>query len=699
MPIVERARRVLLVDDHPGLLTTSSDLLREEGFAVEWCGDADSALQRLAEGEMGVVVLDLGLPGMSGLELLTHCRAQHPHCACIIYTAQADFDAARRALNLGAAALVEKSSGPEALIEAVHRVSEGLLQHRNERCKDVAGNARESHATQILEVLGDGVLCCDAEGRIDYLNAVAESLLGATRKQLLGAPLADVYRLVDEADEALSSAVQHCLTYAERCRSREYPVLCRDDGARIAVEESASPLFDDNGELSGVALVFRDASRARASFARAHHEAAHDPLTGLVNRREFERRLLRARQRARHDDVCSALLYLDLDRFKQVNDSCGHSAGDELLSQIAQVLQRNVRSRDTLARLGGDEFGMLLEGCGEEQAEQIAGMVLRAVADYRFLWEGRQFCLGASIGLARVCADQDGNDGDIGGLLKRADRACYAAKEAGRNRVVSAERLAADGGAVQVSPGYDEQLLYDALARERLCLAAQPIRPLRGGVPPMVELYARLRGDDGAPIPPGAFIPVAERYQLMPRIDRQMITLACRWLSAQAPHDAENPLCAALNLSAQTLYDERFADFVSSEFARHELPLSTVCFEVRESDAVANLDATYRLMSTLQARGARWALDDFGSGLGAIRLLKHLPVQLLKLDGSLVRDLCCDGIDRALLRSLVGVARELELHTVAKHVVGGAVLAQICGLGIDYAQGEALHETGLLTTI
>lgn len=691
MHIMDHARRVLLVDDHPGLLATSSDLLREEGFAVEWCGDADSALNRLTVGDMGVVVLDLRLPGMHGLDLLARCRSLYPHCAYIIYTAHADFDAATRALNLGAAALVEKSSGPEVLIEAVHRASESLLHRGAQPCEGCGEGSRELRATQILEVLGDGVLCCNIDGCINYANAVAESLLGTSRKQLLGAPLVDVYHLIDEAGDVLPSAVQHCLTYAARCRSREYPMLCRNDGARIAVEESASPLFDDGGEPSGVVLAFRDASRARASFARVHHEAAHDPLTGLVNRREFERRLHRARQRSRRDGVCSALLYLDLDHFKQVNDNCGHSAGDQLLSQISQVLQCNVRSRDTLARLGGDEFGMLLEGCCEEQTEQIAGMVLRAVSDYRFLWEGRQFSLGASIGLVQICGESAGDDDDVGALLDSADRACYAAKEAGRNRVFSAERLAVDDDAAQTSPGYDKHLLYEALACERLCLAAQPIRPLRDGVPRMIELYARLRGGDGVAITPGAFIPVAERYQLMPRIDRQMITLACRWL-----REVDGSVCAALNLSAQTLHDDGFTEFVIAEFSRHALPLSLVCFEVSEGDALANLDATYRRMTALHAHGARWALDDFGGGLAAMRLLKQLPVELLKLDGSLVRDLCSDDVDRALLRSLVGVARELGLRTVAKHVVGEAVLVQVCELGVDYAQGEALHETGLL---
>jgi Amt family ammonium transporter len=692
---MERARNILLVDERPSVAAATCELLRAHGFTAAWSGSAAQALKRLAQGDIGVLMTALHMAEMSGLELIERCRRLPKRVASVLCAERATLDDALAAVQSGVGAVLLRPDEPSQLLAAIERAIDGLFEHaQRERAASSGCNhpdCEECGFRALLDSLGDAVISTRPNGDVRYANPVAESLLGRTAEELIGRPIEEVFRLQDASGQPVSPAVLDCLGRGIRARSEGYPILVRHDGAPLAINEIATPMRDASGGMLGASLVFRDVSKARAHAERAAHDAAHDALTGLVNRREFERRLKYALGRAHRDGNRSVLLYMDLDRFKQVNDSCGHAAGDQLLRQLSQVLLHCVRSRDTLARLGGDEFALLLEGCDEDQGARLAEQLLRAVADYRFLWQGRHFALGASIGLAPITHDAGGMDA----LLSAVDRACYAAKDAGRNCVVRIHDLPEAGASSQPVGG---NRLRDALSRQQLQLAAQQVRALREDVPPLVELYARLRDLDGALIPPGAFIPVAERYSQMPAIDRQVVSMMCEWLR-------ENPLleaahgCVAINLSAQTLHDGQFADFAIAEFDRHGVSPDRVCFEIRETDALANLSVAHNLCERLRAHGVRIALDDFGSGLGASRLLKHLPVQYLKIDGALVREICRNDVDWALVKSLVCVAHELKVQTVAKFVEDDDVLARLRGIGVDYAQGDGVQETALVAAL
>jgi diguanylate cyclase (GGDEF)-like protein len=462
-------------------------------------------------------------------------------------------------------------------------------------------------------------------------------------------------------------------------------LLHRRDGAEFAVRASAAPIRNRDDRIIGAVLVFHDVSEKRRLTQQLTWQASHDALTGLPNRREFETRLAHALAVARAERHHHVLLYVDLDQFKVVNDTAGHLAGDALLMAVSALLRRRLRDSDTIARLGGDEFGVLLESCPLEQARRIAEELRLAIKDFRFAWRERVFQVGASIGLAPINSET----ASVEGALAAADVACYAAKDLGRDRVHlhhedDAELTRRHGEMLWVSR------ITSALEEDRPVLYSQPIVPVRAdaGLEPHYEMLVRLRDERGALVPPGAFLPAAERYGLMGKLDRWVLQNALAWYREHHGTGAapEVGLCA-INISGVSLADDELLAFVEEQLQRFGVPPERLCFEITETAAISRLARATRFIEALRAQGCRFALDDFGSGFSSFAYLKNLPVDYLKIDGNFIRDLARSPSDCAIVAAINQAAHALGIRTIAEWVENDATLRKLREIGVDYAQG------------
>ncbi len=416
---------------------------------------------------------------------------------------------------------------------------------------------------------------------------------------------------------------------------------------------------------------------------RLEYQASHDGLTGLANRREFERRLAQTLANVRKEGGTCLCLYLDLDQFKVVNDTCGHGAGDELLRQVATLLAAGLRRSDLLARLGGDEFGVLLEGCLLDQGREIAEALVEAVREFRFVWGDKSFDIGVSIGMVPV----ESSATDIAEVLSNADLACYTAKERGRSRVhvyrTHDRHLAARRGEMQWVARIDQ-----ALNEGRMRLHGQIILPLSPGKgrSPHLEFLVRMEDSEGGIVPPNAFLPAAERYGAMPRLDRWVVEQAFAWCAAQG----DSEFVCALNLSGTSLSDPGMLDFLRAQLQACTLPPGRICFEITETAAVSDMATAKAFIDVLRDLGCRFALDDFGSGLSSFGYLKALPVDYLKIDGEFVRDMAHDPVDRTMVESINHLGHVMGMETIAEFVEDTETLEILRGLGVDYVQGQGI---------
>lgn len=483
-------------------------------------------------------------------------------------------------------------------------------------------------------------------------------------------------------------------------RVRDGDVVQADFGAIIDKERrvfSASflPLTSPDGKVQKIMGVMQDITDAHLLADELSYRASYDALTGLVNRREFEQRLERVLETAGLEDTENALCYLDLDKFKTINDTCGHIAGDELLRQIAAVLQANVRQRDTLARLGGDEFGVLMERCSLEQAKRVANKLRRKVADFRFVWAQKSFTVGVSIGVVSI----DQSSENIITVMNTADSACYTAKYKGRNRVHVYHRTNTD--LVRRHGDADWIIRIErALHENAFELAYQPIVPLAGGSDngAHIELLLRLPDGDGEAVPPGAFLPTAERYNLSTKIDRWVLTHALAWF-AENPGALERVATCCINLSAQSLVDPKFLNFAYDVLEASPISPEKICFDISESTAIANLTDATRFMTTLSKLGCRFALDDFGNGHSSFAYLKSLPVDFLKIDGVHVKGIADDPLDLAIVRSINEIGQIMNKRIIAEVVDSDRVAAKLREIGVDYYQGHLSAEPKPLNTL
>jgi diguanylate cyclase (GGDEF)-like protein/PAS domain S-box-containing protein len=571
---------------------------------------------------------------------------------------------------------------------------EGTVADITERKRaEQAMFAEKDRAHVTLQSIGDAVITTDAGGIIEYLNPVAERLTGWAMAEARGRAIGEVLELIDEATrKPVAYSLDRVLLAGETSVPSDRNVLVNRRGEELAIQETASPIRNREGMAVGAVIVFGDVTKERRLKRALSYQASHDALTGLINRREFDSRLEVAVTHAQRGEGEYVLLYVDLDQFKVVNDTCGHSAGDRLLRDITSVLQTRVRASDTIARLGGDEFGLLLERCSLEQAERVADNIRQAIHSYRFLWGANSLSVGASIGVVRIARDTT----SAAAVLSAADIACYAAKDGGRNRVEVYERD-------QAPNRHREMQWVGRIARAvddgRLELFAQrivPIAPAAGDPAresgaaatvsgPFFELMVRLRDEDGTLVPPNEFIPAAERYNVMVTVDRWVVTRAIELLENCLRRNAPLPLLA-VNLSGTSINDEEFLDFVLTRLSDEQVARA-MCFEITETAAVASLEKATVLMRELKARGCRFSLDDFGSGVSSFVYLKTLPVDFLKIDGQLAAHVASDPVDRSMVEAITKIGRAMSVGTIAEKVESAEVLAVLREIGVDYIQG------------
>jgi len=557
-----------------------------------------------------------------------------------------------------------------------------FIQDVTERTQERDQLKRQNNTLRLLlDSAGDGIYAVDRMGNCTFLNRAGQELIGYSRQQVLGQ---NMFELIHDhkknEDDEIIDYVSQVLTTGRPARMEEV-LLWRKDGHSFPCELSSHPLIE-GGQLIGAVAVFRDITRQHSLAMQLEYQASHDTLTGLINRSELLIRINRALNSARHEGRAHVLLFMDLDQFKVINDNSGHTAGDELLRNIADKMKYEIRRGDSLARLGGDEFGILLLNCELHVGEQIAEKFRKLVQDYRFFWEGEKYQLGVSIGVVAITS----HSSSAATILSAADTACYSAKDHGRNQI----RIYRPDDTGFLRRRGDMLWLgqiNQALKEDRFHLYYQELKPLQGPKPGLhVEVLIKMDDMEGNHINPGTFLPAAERANLTPEIDRWVIRNVFAWMSRN--RDRLDALeSASINLSGHSLGDKSFLDFVIREFERYQLPKGKVCFEITETVAIANLVNAQHLFSTLSRMGCKFSLDDFGTGMSSYGYLKNLPVDYVKIDGIFVKDIINDPVDAALVQSITDIAHAMNIQTIAEFVESEEIFERVKNIGVDYAQG------------
>ncbi|MES2103033.1 MAG: EAL domain-containing protein [Pseudomonadota bacterium] len=568
------------------------------------------------------------------------------------------------------------------------RMVGSLIDVTDRKLAEAKAFAEKELAEVTLASIADAVITTDNLGRISYCNKIAEQMLGLSREDMLMQPFDTVCKIFDEKNhEQVPDFLEQVLWPDAGSETTNDLYLLGVDGSNIPIDRSIAPIRNADSNVIGIVIVLHDVSEVRRHAAQLSYQATHDELTGILNRREFERRLNELLAKEPLDDKPEehAVMYLDLDRFKIINDTSGHAAGDELIRQVSHMLKHRLRDGDMVGRLGGDEFGVVLTHCSRADACRLADALRQSVADIRFVWNGRTFAIGVSVGLvvlnpALVTLKE---------VMKAADAACYMAKEKGRNRI---HLFSDDDEDLSVRHNEMEWVsrIKAALDQDRFCLHTQKIMSLHpdaeaGGE--HVEVLLRMLDEGGKIIPPMAFIPAAERFDLMPQIDRWVIRKSFSALAVLSKEQGTKIDTWAINLSGASVGDDRLLDYIIDQQQLFGIPFSMICFEITETAAIANLQKAVGLINRLRGLGCRFALDDFGVGMSSFSYLKHLPVDYLKIDGSFIMEIVDSPTDRAMVESINQIAHVMGKQTIAEFVENDAIIACLKTIGVDFVQG------------
>lgn len=563
----------------------------------------------------------------------------------------------------------------------------GLIVFKITRLVGSAENrllSQKEYAQATLISISDGVITVDSDGEVRQINKTAQNLTGWTEKEAVGEKLYDVYK-----SYSLNSnlPLDHPACNPEDTKDKLYNSHFLRSKAGISYEvDSSYSVVKNNEKVGGAVLIFRDVTESKELSRKLEWQASHDALTGLMNRTTFELKINQSIINAVENDVKYALLFIDLDQFKVVNDTCGHVAGDELLSQVGVIFEKCIRKTDTLARLGGDEFGILLTYCDEDLAYLISDKLLKSISEFRFVWEDKAFSVGASIGF--IVIDQRATN--LSELMSAADMACYAAKESGRGRVKKYDK--------EISQNVNEMSMSaritQALDEDLFELYFQEISPLTlsNKHERICEILIRMNFN-GDVLLPHSFLPAAERYNLMRNIDRWVIDNIFPYIEASIKAgNSRHYDRYCINLSGESINDDGFVEFLENKINEYNIPTSSLCFEITETTAITNLSKAASLIEKIKSLGCSLALDDFGTGASSFAYLKYLAVDYIKIDGTFIKDIVDDSIDLEIVSSIVKIAKVLDVKTVAEFVDNKAVLNKVKELGIDYAQGYLLSK-------
>jgi len=563
-------------------------------------------------------------------------------------------------------------------------VSSSMARDKMLRFQASEAKKKEQHNRAILSSIADAVITTNATGHIDYMNSVAEEMTGWSSELACNHLLEDVFSVTSNSNiEPIIKCIKQGVIPSSFGDSL---VINTKDGASLAIEESLAAILNDKSEIIGIVLVFRDVSTARKLADKVCWQAEHDSLTKLYNRNVFDKKLQQLVETVSIQNSQHALLYLDLDQFKIVNDTCGHIAGDELLKQVSQKLTSHIRNDDVLARLGGDEFGIQLANCPMDVALRIANSIRQSIKDLLFPWGEKTFRIGVSIGVVEIA----NGCGSVENLLSSADAACYAAKDAGRNQVHLYQAQSSEAAARHGEMEWFSRI-QQAIESDNFCLYAQTIVPLSAlHDKTHVEVLLRMVDDKGQIIPPGSFIPAAERFGLMSAVDRWVVSKIFRMISQAMTTVIQNNFHFAINLSGQTLADAETLHFITEQLEHYKITPGVISFEITETAAISNLSSAKLFIKTLKSKGCQFSLDDFGSGLSSFAYLKNLPVDFLKIDGEFVKDIVDNPIDLAMVQSINQIGHVMELKTIAEFVENDEILAKLQEVGVDYAQGYGI---------
>ncbi|MEE4377721.1 MAG: EAL domain-containing protein [Candidatus Competibacteraceae bacterium] len=549
------------------------------------------------------------------------------------------------------------------------KLAEAALQREKERLRVT------------LHSIGEAVITTDASDRVDYLNPRAAYLTGWPLAEVRGKRLADIFRVSNEDETAIDP-----ISLQQQNQLDNPLVLFHRDGSRYVIQVSLTAIRDEQQRGMGSVLVFRDITLERNRVQEMSYYASHDPLTGLVNRREFEHQLYQVVATASQQQSEHVLCYLDLDKFKSVNDVGGHMAGDGLLRQIGTLLGGLIRRGDTLARLGGDEFGLLMENCSLTQADRVINAIRQAVKEYCFIWQDNSFRIGVSIGIVPITATSEG----AAELLKAADTACYMAKDEGRDRV-HIYRPENSGRARQYKKVQWASRINSALEQDRLRLYSQLIVPLDSRNQQNVyhEILLRLEDENGELVLPNAFLGAAERYKMLLQLDRWVISHTFEWLAAHPQQTQRTRLCN-INLADQSLRDKNLSRFVQDKAQQTAVPADKICFEISELAMLSQSSDVIDFINALKPLRFQFALDDFSGRLPTFSYLNNVSVDYLKLDSAFLRNISTLPIASDIVRSVNELSHRLGKKTIAKFVENAAALEALKLSGVDYAQGNYL---------
>ncbi len=525
-----------------------------------------------------------------------------------------------------------------------------LLPVKNLRQLSAELSEEKQRVEVTLQSIRDGVFRTDARGQLVYLNAAAEKLVGCSFYELQGKPMSEILTLIEDNTHAkVESTIYKAIHTKKYASCQGNCSLISYDNRTIAVEEQAVPLLDNNGKVTGGVLCLSDVTIFRKQLQQQFWEASHDSLTGLINRREFEKRVAKAIERAQVNGRSGLLCFMDLDGFKIINDTCGHGAGDELLVHLAKLIGSQVRNNDSLARLGGDEFGLILEGCDEERGQIIANSILSCVKDYQFFYNAKIYTIGISIGMTSFSrGSYKAKD-----VINEADSACYWAKESGRHRLCTFKENEKELATRRDAVSWAERIT-SALKEDRFVLYYQKYQALndRAGSLQHMEILIRMISEDGKIIPPGRFLPAAERYNLMPQIDQWVINKVLAEFHNIPTDKGYSGLMVNINLSGASINSIDLYDFIMEKIARFDIDTKSLCFEITETVAMRNLRVAIDFINKCKKCGIHFALDDFGTGANFFSYLKNIPVDYLKIDGSFIKNIDRNEVEREMTETI-----------------------------------------------
>ena len=548
--------------------------------------------------------------------------------------------------------------------------------------------SERERAEVTLHSIGDAVITTNVNGNIEYMNHVAESLTAWKLSEARNKAVQDVFRIEDlDTGEPIHDVVKSCLYDGITINKSILSLISRNGHSKF-IESSISPILKTSGKPEGVVIVFHDETQRRQLENTIKHQAAHDPLTNLLNRDAFDIELSDHVYDAKKNNNHHILCYLDLNRFKLINDTAGHIAGDQCLIQVTKLIESFIRNDDVLSRLGGDEFGLILKNCTQDDALKITNKISQAISEMKFSWEQCDYSLGVSIGINPLSK----NSIDAADAIRKADLACYTAKDHGKSQIYIYEEEDSELIRRQ-EESYWATRITEAIENDRLQLYAQPIIALKNkdSQQKHVEILVRLLSEDDQLIAPSAFIPAAERYNLMHLIDRKIIKETFSFIHKHS-HKDENVTHYSINLSGNTVDDKGIVEYINDIANSYEINRKTICFEITETAAIKNLNKARKLIKKLKASGFKFALDDFGSGLSSFQYLKNLPVDYLKIDGGFVADMVNNKIDHAMVTAINEVGHVMGIKTIAEYVENEQIIKKLRDINVDYGQGYGIEQ-------